>query len=198
MQSGKGGISVKPVILVGGKSERFGADKAFLSVNGKSVLERTYSVLKDVFRSEPLLVGRSRLPGFDAVEDAVPGAGPLGGLYTAFLKTDAEFVFLTACDMPFIDKRLVEAMYAELRAPCEVFVPKFGDFIEPLFAFYNRNVKNELKNLVSDGRYPVREIVFRSKACYFEESKIRKYDPELLSFLNINTKEDFDKLKKHI
>ncbi len=190
MQSGK---NIKPVILVGGKGKRLGTNKAYLSVNGKSVLRRTFLLLSEIFGSEPLLIGSNEVTGFSVIGDAVNGAGPLGGLYTAFLHTDEDFVFLTACDMPFIKKELLVAMREALPEDCDIFVPFYKDFTEPLFAFYNRRIFGKLREIVLSGKYfPVREILSCGKTEYFGENEIKKYDPEFLTFVNINTKEDYE------
>jgi Molybdopterin-guanine dinucleotide biosynthesis protein A len=77
-------MKIKPVILVGGKSRRFGTDKFFLVLNGNLVFERTYRILKSVFGVEPVFIGRQApISNYEFREDLIPSLGPIGGLYTA-------------------------------------------------------------------------------------------------------------------
>ncbi len=195
MQSRK---SIKPVILVGGKGKRLGKNKALISIDGESVLRKTVFLLEEIFETVPLLIGdNSEINGFPVIPDVVKGAGPLGGLYTAFLHTDAKFIFLTACDMPFIKRELLIAMKEKLPPCCDVFVPYYRGFTEPLFAFYSRRLLGSVEEIISLKKYfPVRKIFSFAKVLYFDEREIVKYDPEFLTFININTKEDYELAKR--
>ncbi len=186
--------SVVPVILVGGKGRRLGKDKTKLSINGKRILERTFFILERVFAIEPLLVGDKRINGFNTINDVVKDAGPLGGLYTAFLNTKGQFVFLTACDMPFINEQLLVYMCSNLDESVEIYIPRIGSYIEPLFAFYNRRLFTKVKQNLELKKFPLRLLLRDSKVQYLKESEIVRFDRELTTFFNVNTKEDEVKL----
>ncbi|MGB9694458.1 MAG: molybdenum cofactor guanylyltransferase [Caldisericaceae bacterium] len=187
---------VKPVILVGGKSRRFGRDKFYLEFNGRLVIERTYSLLKRVFNEEPLFVGREALPPpFISIPDVTIGLGPIGGLYTALDCVDADFVFLTACDMPLINEDVLRYMFNNLNSNCQVYLPRFRNgMIEPLFAFYSVGLKYKVKRSIEARDFRMRSLLEGSLVEYLDESEIKSIDEELLSFLNINTKNDLDKI----
>jgi len=182
--------SVAPVILVGGKGRRLGKDKTRLSVNGELILERTFLILEKIFAVRPLLVGDKQINGFNTIKDAVKGAGPLGGLYTAFLNTGEEFVFLTACDMPFINEKLLAYMYENLRKDADIYIPRIGSYIEPLFAFYSRRLFSKVKQNIETNNFPLRLLLKGTKVQYLKENEIIRFDRELITFFNVNTKED--------
>ena len=186
--------SVIPVILVGGKGRRLGKEKTKLSINGELILERTFSILERVFAVKPLLIGDKQINDFNTINDAVKDAGPLGGLYTAFLNTKEEFVFLTACDMPFINERLLMYMYDNLDKSVDVYIPRIGNYIEPLFAFYNRRLFAKVKQNIELKKLPLRLLLRNSKVQYLKESEIVRFDRELTTFFNVNTKDDEVKL----
>ncbi len=186
--------SVVPVILVGGKGRRLGKDKTKLSINGERILERTFSILERIFAVEPLLIGDKQINGFNTIKDVVKDAGPLGGLYTAFLNTKEEFVFLTACDMPFINERLLMYMCDNLDKNVNVYIPRIGNYIEPLFAFYSRRLLAKVKQNIELKEFPLWLLLRNSKVRYLKESEIVRFDRELTTFFNVNTKEDEVKL----
>ncbi len=186
--------SVIPVILVGGKGRRLGKDKTNLSINGEIILGRTFSILERVFAVEPLLIGDKQINGFNTIKDVVKDAGPLGGLYTAFFNTEEQFVFLTACDMPFINEQLLMYMYGNLDKSVDIYIPRVGSYIELLFAFYNRRLFTKVKQSIELKEFPLRLLLRNSKVQYLKENEIVRFDRELTTFFNVNTKEDEAKL----
>lgn len=187
---------IKPIILVGGKSRRLGQDKLYLEFNGNLVIKRTYFILKEVFDEEPLFVGREALSfTSNVVPDKIPGLGPIGGLFTAFDCVHANFVFLTACDMPLISKSVLRFMLAHLNPRSQIYLPKFKNgMIEPLFAFYSTELKNLVNLEILSGELKLRSLISGSRVQYLNENEIKSVDEELLSFLNINTKDDLDRI----
>ncbi len=188
-------ISVTSVILVGGKGKRLGKDKVFLSLKNKLVIQRTYSILETVFEGVPLFIGRKVFPlPHKTIPDVVKDIGPKGGLLTAFLNTSTDFVFITACDMPFINRDLLTYMYNSLKEESEIYIPLMKNgFIEPLFAFYKRSLLQELKKEVKYKNYKMRTLLKGKRVQYLTEKEIEQFDRELVTFFNINTKADLEK-----
>jgi molybdopterin-guanine dinucleotide biosynthesis protein A len=190
---------VKPVILVGGKGRRLGKEKLKLKVGDELILRRTFVLLQEVFGEKPMFVGTvngQKIGGLPVIKDEVNGAGPMGGLYTALRHTDKRFIFLTACDMPFINEHLLGYMYEKLDIDADIYIPHFKNFIEPLFAFYNRSLLNVVKNRIKMGNLPLRSLIENAHVQYLGEEEIVRFDRELITFFNVNTKEDEIRLKE--
>lgn len=89
-------------VLAGGRSRRFGADKAHALLDGQSLLDRAIAQLAGL--TESVVVCGRRLDGADWLDDAPrAGLGPLGGLLAALDCAAArgfDGVLSTACDMP--------------------------------------------------------------------------------------------------
>ncbi len=187
---------VKPIILVGGKSRRFGSDKFFLKVKGNTIFKRTYTILKSVFVEEPVFVGRlSLMPHYEFYPDLIPNIGPIGGLYTALKIFSCDYVFLVACDMPFIKRELLLYMFNNLDYSKEVYIPKLSNgYIEPLFAFYSRRLLPKIEENIGKGMFKLSYLIEESKTQYLSPNEINKFDPEFYTFLNINTKSDYYKI----
>lgn len=90
-------------VLAGGASKRMGTDKAFIEINGETLLQRVVMALSDAGASSVVVVGGNaqltRSLGLVHVEDIWPGQGPLGGIITALRNTYAETVAVLSCDL---------------------------------------------------------------------------------------------------
>src|SRR5262249_10036880 len=93
-------------ILAGGRGTRMGGrTKAFLSIEGRRIIDRQLEVLRPLF-GEIWISANMKEPfaelGLPIVADAVADSGPLGGILAVLEATDAPRVFFVASDMPFI------------------------------------------------------------------------------------------------
>ncbi len=196
-------IKIKPVILVGGKSSRFGKDKAFLELNDLLILKRTYDLLEKVFDSNPLLVGRNE-PVFNyrTIPDEIEGIGPIAGLYTSLKNVECSFIFLIACDMPFLKESLIRYMILNLDKTLDILMPRYNNnMIEPLFSIYSKNVLKYIETNIKLGKYGFHFLLNYDrelKIKFVNENDLKKIDPKLLTFFNINTKSDFEKAEEFL
>lgn len=193
------------VVLVGGRGRRMGTvEKALLEFEGKTILER---LLESLFRvvDEVILSVRDKnqeekfrpvLEKFPAREirfcfDTLEDAGPLEGIRAGLLESRAEYSFVCAGDMPFVNSRVVDLLF-EKASGHDAALPKWEDGkFEPLHAVYSKKMIPEIKKAFEIGRISVLTPVFEMKDVVFVEvSEIRKIDPELRTFANINTVAD--------
>lgn len=146
------------VVLAGGMSRRMGQDKAALEFGGLSLLERTVKKYAPLFDEIYVSLNRSgRFPTYGAREllDDRPGAGPMAGLESAFLHTDADFVFLTATDLPFSDPALVPALLSGCRGHDVCLLSTD----EPLFAVYARSCLPRIQALLDGDMRKLRALL---------------------------------------
>jgi molybdopterin-guanine dinucleotide biosynthesis protein A len=183
---------VAGIILAGGKSRRYGENKALVRLDGVPLIERVARVLGSVFKRVVLVTNSPgeyehlQLPMF---EDLVKGLGPLGGILTGLSVITEEAGFLVACDMPFLNPGLIRYM-SRIRENFDVVVPRVqGDF-ETLHALYSHKCLPAIWKLVHAGEYQVFRFFPEVSVRYVEEDEIRCHDPDLRSFLNINRPED--------
>lgn len=97
------------IVLAGGTSSRLGRDKTALVIgeSGQSMLVRTARLLRQVV-PEVIISGRSH-EEFPALPDDMPGTGPVGAITTALRHTGTACLVL-ACDMPFMDERILRIL----------------------------------------------------------------------------------------
>ena len=175
------------VILAGGKSSRMGKDKTKLLYGGETLLERAFRRFSARFEVVISARGDVGIPDARVIYDIVPGLGPISGLHAAL--TEFEAVFLVAADMPFADSAIAERVIAHGQGFPACAAVSRGS-VEPLFAYYTRQVMPEIEKSLQSGDYSLHGLLSRVGARLFE------VDSEMLD--NINRPEDYEKLKSHI
>ena len=179
---------VTGLILAGGKSSRFGKNKALVEVGGVRLIERVIKVMGSVFKQVIIITNTPdeyaylKLP---MIEDLIKGLGPLGGLYTGLESISNETGFFVACDMPFLSEPLIRHI-VEFRNEFDVILPKIDWKIEALHGLYNKRCLPAIRELIDSQQYQVIRFFPKMRVKYLDEAEIRKYDPELKTFFNIN------------
>jgi len=189
-------LDIGGIVLAGGRGLRLGRDKALETVGPESLLERVLSRLSFLDR-EILLVTAGELsysrlnihPRLRVVSDIYPGRGPLGGIYTGLRLSTSFYNLVVACDMPFLNSALLNYMI-EVAGGFDLVVPQLGDLVEPLHAVYSKGCLKTAESLLGQGRLGVREVFSQVRVRYVEAEEIDRFDPDHLSFFNINAKSD--------
>ncbi|HWP60320.1 MAG TPA: NTP transferase domain-containing protein [Candidatus Acidoferrales bacterium] len=182
------------VILAGGKSSRMGRPKALLPFGSETLIELLVRRLSFLFE-EIVVVGApaQELPALGAkiVRDEIAYRGPVGGLYYGLRAATKPVSFVTSCDVPLLNLALVSYL-VEQAGDYDVVVPYWEDRLEPLHAVYRSRLvpllqeqleRNELRPVFLYDKVRTRKI---------GADEIRKFDPEGLSFLNMNTPADYE------
>jgi len=186
------------VVLVGGQSLRFGRNKALEIFQGERLIDRQVRKVQTLFPE--VLVITNKIEDYLHLEvtilrDVIPGLGPLGGIYTGLLFARGESVFVTACDMPFLQPAVVRQMM-QLARDYDVVVPQKKEGLEPLHAIYSARCLPHIKNMLDQGNLQVIGFFPKVKVYRLSQQEIRQLDPQELSFYNINTPHDMDKARE--
>jgi molybdopterin-guanine dinucleotide biosynthesis protein A len=188
---------VTGVILAGGKSTRYGRNKAFAEIRGIPLVERVITVMGSVF--ERLVISTNSPQeyahlGLPMVEDLIKGLGPLGGIYTGLNFIPDPAGFFVACDMPFLNASLLRLM-VETWDDCDAVVPKLGWMFEPLHALYAKTCLRTLKEGIDSRHYQIVESFPKMRIRFVDEEVIRALDPDLRCFANVNRPDDLSGMK---
>lgn len=200
------------LILAGGRSTRMGADKAWLELAGVPLIEHVTARLLPLAReivfsaADPApfddLIGRLPVPA-KVARDLYPGAGPLAGLHAGLQAAASDVVFAVATDMPFVSRRLVQVMavacgHADAVVP-RVQVPGFATpQPEPLHALYRKSCLPAIEAALESGRRRTIAFLADVEVCYLDEDVVRQVDPQLRSFRNVNTPEDWARAEEEL
>ncbi|MBI4234075.1 MAG: molybdenum cofactor guanylyltransferase [Chloroflexi bacterium] len=193
---------VTGIILAGGKSTRLGRDKAKERVGGQTLLERAVAALAQVAEEVIIVVasdqerGVPRGPRVRVAEDVHPGRGPVGGLHAGLLACRSPHAWAVACDMPFLNPRLLRSLMA-LAPGYDAVVPRTGGRDHTLHAVYGRGCLDTLEGLLAqEQEHPgILDLLARVRVRYVQEAEVRLLDPEGLSLFNINSPQDLERAR---
>lgn len=187
---------VTGVILAGGKSRRFGKNKALVEIDGIPLIGRVVSVMQSVFQHIVLITNTPdeysylKLPMY---EDIIKGLGPLGGIFTALMTITNEAAFFVACDMPSLNRELIHHM-VKVRADFDAVVPSIHGNVEALHALYCKRCLPAIRRLVDSREYQVFRFFPDVSVRYLDDNEIRCFDPELRSFFNVNRPQELGRI----
>lgn len=180
-------------MLAGGRSSRMGTPKALLPFDGEPLIVHIVRRLERLC-SEIVVVAapEQELPPLPAtlVRDEVAFQGPVGGITYGLGAAHGDVCFVTSCDSAFLNTALVAHLLDEMTG-FDVVVPHWQDRLEPLHAVYRRSVLPLLREQLA--RQELRPVYLFDKVRTrrIDEDEIRQFDPEGLSFFNMNTPEDY-------
>ena len=180
------------IVLAGGKSSRFGRNKALVEINGIRLIERVIGVVEPLFENLLVITNAPQDYAYlnlPMVEDLIKGLGPLGGIFTGLKTISDEAGFFVACDMPFLNAELIRHM-AHLTEDFDVVVPKLDWKIEPLHAIYSKSCIPAITELIENRDYQIFNFFKKVRVRYLSAREIREFDPELKFLLNINRPEE--------
>ncbi len=186
----RGGCSL--VILAGGLSRRMGRDKAGLPAGDGTLIQHLARRLAPVV-DETIVAGgsgRHHLPGLTTVDDRYPGLGPLAGIHAGLLAARSPFVWVVGCDLPDVDPGLAALLYG-LAGDVDAVVPRIDSEPQGVCAVYDRALAPRIERLLAAGERRVKMLLAASNVRYVMPEELRAVDPELRSFRNLNTPEDY-------
>ena len=194
-------IMVTIVIQAGGESRRMGEDKALLNFSGQAMIERVISRIKHladevlITTNNPFKYQFLKLP---LIPDVVPRRGALGGLFTAINAANYPMVAVVACDMPFINANLIKAEISLLeQTQSDLVIPQTSAGMEPFHAVYRRETcLPPIKSALDSGQWRVDAWFDQIRLYPLSTEIILKYDPQLLSFFNVNSPQDLETARK--
>ncbi|AET66356.1 molybdopterin-guanine dinucleotide biosynthesis protein A [Desulfosporosinus orientis DSM 765] len=188
------------ILLAGGKSSRMKRDKAFLEFEGKSLAERSIGVLEAVFSevlissNKPELFAAFDLP---VIKDETQNRGPLEGLFQGLKAARYDEVFFVACDMPFLNQKLIRYLAAWIPY-YDIVVPKLESGVHPLHAFYHRRCLSAIKNNLEAGFLKIMDIYSSCTVKFVTEAELTGFSDIKNVFCNVNTPKEWADVNKRL
>jgi molybdopterin-guanine dinucleotide biosynthesis protein A len=181
------------IILTGGKSSRMGRPKALLPFGNEPLIAQIVRTLKRKFKQIVVVAAPGQdLPVLPAkvVRDEVAYQGPVGGIYYGLKAANESAAFVTSCDAAFLSLPLIAHLTSQI-PHYDVVVPCWQNRFQPLHAVYRRSVLSLLKEQLERGELRPIFLYDRVRTYKVSEEEIRRFDPEGLSFFNMNAPEDY-------
>ncbi len=183
------------IILSGGESKRMGSDKAFIKVGGETLIERVVTLFKEIF-TEVIIVSNNIVAyeglGVRVVSDVMDVKGSLVGIYSGLIHSNHPYSFVAGCDMPFLNKELIQYMIS-LEGNYDILVPKVDGHYEPIHAVYSARCVKCIERSIKNNNLKIIDTFKQLKIKTVDEDILRRYDPDLLFKANVNTKSDMAK-----
>lgn len=180
-------------ILAGGKSTRMGADKAFVELDGRTLLARALELARSVTPDVRIVGDPAKFAPFaPVVEDVFRGCGPLGGIHAALRASQADLNMVLAVDVPFVSAALLQYLIAHARqsTSATATVAHSSGNWQPLCAVYRRDFADHAEQALRAGRFKIDQLfeAKRTQTITEEELKAAGFPPSL--FRNLNTREE--------
>jgi molybdopterin-guanine dinucleotide biosynthesis protein A len=195
-------------VLAGGKSTRMGADKAFIELDGRTLLDRTLELAREITPLVRILGPKAKFATVaETVEDIFPDHGPLGGIHAALTATSTDFNLILAVDAPFIYPAFLRYLAAEAeRTQALVTVPRVTTPSEggnpqrrrseyhPLCAVYRRQFRERAESALLAGHNKIAPLLDPGEIRVIGEAELSELFFPLSMFDNINTPEDLRRI----
>lgn len=187
------------LILMGGENKRMGGNhKAFLNINGTSFLDK---IAQEMTSFSPIVLSvnereKFQALGYPMVVDEIKGIGPMGGIYTALKELDYPYVFVTACDMPFMTAALGEFMYEKMKKlgpimPSALVLSDHEGKFSPLGGIYSKKLLPYLDEMIASQNYRLGKLLKTADAFVLPIGET-PFSEDVLR--NINTPEEYQGL----
>lgn len=170
-----------------------GANKAFVQVGGRPVIERVIERVRPladelvIIANTPTEYAHLGLPIFT---DLLPGKGPLGGVYTAISQTRSDHTLVVSSDQPFLNSALLRFLL-EIRHGYDVVVPLNREgYPQSMHAVYGKGCLGPIRRCLDTDRLKVIGFYADVHVRSVTGEEIDRFDPERLSFFNVNTPDD--------
>ena len=189
-------MAVTGVVLAGGLSRRLGRDKAVEPIDGEPLISRVIRRLEEltdeivVVVNNPARGGQLPLPDTAKVAvDIYPDSGSLGGIFSGLSNAKNDWGFVVACDMPFLNSDLIARMLT-LRHNHDAIVPTLGGYPEPTHSAYSKACLPHIERRLKSNQLRIAGFFDDVSVRFLSEEEVNQFDPEHLSFFNVNTPDD--------
>ncbi|MBN1890886.1 MAG: molybdenum cofactor guanylyltransferase [Thermoflexales bacterium] len=194
--------AVSVIILAGGESRRMGRDKTQLKLGQQTLLERSVTAMAALTDDVIVVANAPSRNGAPSplprparlVSDEIPGHGALSGLHAGLRAAKHAYALAVACDMPFLNPRLLRYMIV-ISPGYDAIVPHWQGESEPLHAVYAKSCLPAIETLLQDEGRRVVAFYPNVNVRYLGHVEIALFDPQGLSFFNINSPEDWERAR---
>ncbi len=186
------------IILAGGSSRRMGSEKALLPHPGGRFIEAIHRQMVSLFREVLIVTNTPDLYGFvpcRKVPDLIPGMGALSGIHSGLVHSGTPYIFVVACDMPHLRENLMRHLAGQA-AGFDIVVPEGLHGLEPLHAIYGKQALGAIETALRLGKNRVVDFFDTVRIRKVPREEVARFDPEFLSFRNINTPQDYYRFRE--
>jgi molybdopterin-guanine dinucleotide biosynthesis protein A len=181
-------------VLAGGQSSRMGRDKAFIELEGRTLLTHALDLLKQVTCDVHILGSKAQFEAHGVVvEDQFPNCGPLGGIHAALRSSLAPLNLILAVDMPFVRAEFLQYLAALARKSSAIAtVPRAAGNWQPLCAIYRPAFADFAETALKRGRNKIDPLYREVEVQVVEEDELQSQGFSIDMFRNLNTPQEVE------
>jgi molybdenum cofactor guanylyltransferase len=183
---------VSAFILAGGKSARMGTDKAFVLLDGRTLLARMLHLARQLTSNVHIIGDPAKFAPFaPTIEDIFPGCGPLGGIHAALRSSRTDLNVILAVDVPFVSLALLDYLISRgASSNANVTLARAAGGFQPLCAIYRRSFADGAENALLTGHCKIDALFAPTTTQVIEEAELEAsgFSPRI--FRNLNTPEE--------
>ncbi len=194
------------IILSGGSSSRMGQNKALLPLGNKKIIEHIKDLMCSVF-NEVILVSNTPMEykflDLSIFPDIINIPGPLAGIHSGLKNSSTEKNFIISCDMPMMTEQIIEQI-VNFESEKKIVLCKVDGYLQTLAGIYSKSILPIIENILLDAQTSnsdsnikhgakVRTLLYNLDYDVLEAEDLEGYKSEF--FFNINTEEDYQKIK---
>jgi len=170
-----------------------GADKAMVPLRGKPMLMHVLEQITPLFSNIVISTRelRENLP-CQQIIDASEDRGPMVGIITALEAVESDWLFVIACDMPFVSHALIRLL-ATNRDAHDAVVSHVHGRVQPLFGFYAKTSLPMMKRQMQQGQRSMIRLLDKLNSSIVSEQQVREIDPQFESLISLDSIEDVKK-----
>lgn len=196
---------VTGVILAGGMSRRMGQNKALLKLGNDTFIAHIIRSLQSI--TDELLIITNTPEEYKHLnikihKDIIPNSGVLGGIHAGLSYASHETVICVGCDNPFLQPRLLSYLVSIL-GEHDAVIPythehptsqtkKSREILHTLCAVYSIRCLPIIEQMLNKPDLRAHAIREYAKVLTPNPDIWKKYDPDGLSFFNVNTPEEYE------
>ncbi|MFZ4827930.1 MAG: molybdenum cofactor guanylyltransferase [Phototrophicaceae bacterium] len=193
-------ITFSVAIVAGGKSSRMGTDKSFVLIHDRPLIQHQLDRVHALGQAETFIVTnhfeRYAKLGLPMVSDVLPEMGSLGGIFTALTHAQHDWVFTLACDMPFINRELLQYMLACVDDRVDGVVPRVEGYPQGLHALYRKTCLPSIQQRLSASHLKVIGFYEDVTMRYLDEAEYAIFEQVEESFFNVNTPTELEQARQ--
>ncbi|MFN2396535.1 MAG: molybdenum cofactor guanylyltransferase [Bacteroidales bacterium] len=178
--------NITGIILAGGKSSRFGSNKALFEYRGKTLVEHSIEILTPLCKSLLLSTNQPEkfaFTGLQTIPDIYPDCGPVGGIHACLLQSNTEHNLVIGCDLPWLETSLFQFLLQKSPG-YQVVMPSHNGFRETMASYYHKSCTKTLEKALQEKRYKIFDAIASLKTCYPGIENEVFYSEKLFSNIN--------------
>jgi molybdopterin-guanine dinucleotide biosynthesis protein A len=187
-------------VLAGGQSTRMGVDKAFVQLEGCTLLAHALALAKNVTSDVRIVGSPQKFAAFgEVVEDEFPQHGPLAGIHAALRASSSELNLMLAVDMPFVEVPFLEYLFQEAARHESVMVtiPIAAGAWQTLCAVYRKPFADLAEQALRQGKNKIDPLFCDIEMRIVDEHELTQQNVSPEMFRNLNTLEELKQASKH-